>query len=397
LFIANNTGLGSDSGGAVIVNSGGKLDFLGVNVGTKAITLNGGTLTDLTSSLASPITLTASSILSAGATNILMLNGVISDGGNGFGILVSGGGSVGFSNVNTYTGPTIIDAGNLILIGAGSIASSSGLINNGSFDISGTNSGALVNSYSGNGTITLGNQVLTNASAPITQVSTTTTTTTTTTATNILAQVTVTTKVSTEAPTAAPVAGTATVSNSTDFGATKVVSTTPVSTTTTTTTSATTPTTTTTATSAPEPTLAATSVAAVAQVVTEFQASPVSLASTSPVNTQAPVNAPTSVATTSSGPTVSAVPPASQKPPPAPPVIVSKPIPKDSADSGDRTLALVKPPTVANDSPKQIARSDVRVTTTTVAAGVAMQKVEPIKPSSTAFYNQAISGLWNAR
>jgi len=58
---------------------------------------------------------------------------------------------------------------------------------------------------------------------------------------------------------------------------------------------------------------------------------------------------------------------------------------------------LVKPPTVANDSPKQPARSDVRVTTTTVAAGVAMQKVEPIKPSSTAFYNQAISGLWNAR
>jgi hypothetical protein len=129
-------------------------------------------------------------------------------------------------------------------------------------------------------------------------------------------------------------------------------------------------------------------------VVTESQTSAVSLANTQ--SSTATVT-PTTTLASPAGPTVTKVASASQVAAPASPVIVSKPVPKDSADAGDRTLALVKPPVETSEPPKQSSRSDIRVTTTTVAGGVAVQKVEPIKPSSTEFYNQVISGLWNAK
>src|SRR6202041_1624974 len=66
-----------------------------------------------------------------------------------------------------YTGATLIDAGaTLALAGAGSIAATSGVADNGTFDISATSSGASVQTLSGIGTVVLGNQTLalTNAS-----------------------------------------------------------------------------------------------------------------------------------------------------------------------------------------------------------------------------------------
>lgn len=72
------------------------------------------------------------------------------------------GGGVTLTNTHSYTGATIIDArADLLLSGNGSIASSSGVANNGTLDISGTASGASIATLSGTGTILLGTRTLT--------------------------------------------------------------------------------------------------------------------------------------------------------------------------------------------------------------------------------------------
>jgi hypothetical protein len=185
-------------------------------------------------------------------------------------------------------------------------------------------------------------------------------------------------------PVSAPTVGATVVSNSTDIASSNTASNSFL---------ASTPTSTQSTTSA-ESISVTTNLQSQNPVVTDSQTSAISLANT---QSSFATVAPTTTATSTSGPTVTKVVSASQVAAPASPVIVSKPVPKDNADSGDRTLALVKPPVEASEPPKQPTRNDVRVTTTTVASGVAVQKVDPIKPSSTEFYNQVISGLWNAK
>ncbi|BBU30805.1 hypothetical protein BTHE68_45390 [Burkholderia sp. THE68] len=71
------------------------------------------------------------------------------------------GGSVTFTGVNTYTGATHIGAGaTLALAGAGSIAASSGVSNDGVFDISGLAADTAVTSLSGSGQVALGARTL---------------------------------------------------------------------------------------------------------------------------------------------------------------------------------------------------------------------------------------------
>jgi autotransporter-associated beta strand protein len=65
------------------------------------------------------------------------------------------------SGVNGYSGVTTITAGTLALSGAGNIASSSSVIATGTFDISGTSSGASIQTLSGSGIVTLGARTLT--------------------------------------------------------------------------------------------------------------------------------------------------------------------------------------------------------------------------------------------
>lgn len=73
-----------------------------------------------------------------------------------------GGGAVVFTAEQRYTGSTTIDAGSVMgLDGSGSIASSSQLIDNGTFDISGTTAGASIQSLTGSGQVTLGGSTLT--------------------------------------------------------------------------------------------------------------------------------------------------------------------------------------------------------------------------------------------
>ncbi|WP_295447548.1 S8 family serine peptidase, partial [uncultured Thiodictyon sp.] len=80
-------------------------------------------------------------------------------GGTG-GVTVNGGYQA-LSGVNTYTGQTLINGGTLALTGAGSIASSGGVVDNGIFDISGTTNGATIAALFGNGVVALGAQSLT--------------------------------------------------------------------------------------------------------------------------------------------------------------------------------------------------------------------------------------------
>jgi autotransporter-associated beta strand protein len=85
-------------------------------------------------------------------------NGVISGGGA---VQQNGAGTTTLTAVNTYGGGTTISAGTLALSGSGSIASSSGLIDNGAFDISGTAAGTSIKNLSGTGSVGLGSQTLT--------------------------------------------------------------------------------------------------------------------------------------------------------------------------------------------------------------------------------------------
>ncbi|MFJ1470636.1 ESPR-type extended signal peptide-containing protein, partial [Massilia orientalis] len=81
---------------------------------------------------------------------------------DGFGGVNVAGGTQVLSGTNTYFGTTSIDQGGaLALSGSGSIALSSGVANNGVFDIAATDNGAQVNSLSGSGTVWLGGQTLT--------------------------------------------------------------------------------------------------------------------------------------------------------------------------------------------------------------------------------------------
>ncbi len=73
----------------------------------------------------------------------------------------TGTGTLTLSGTNTYSGATTVTAGTLALTGTGSLASSSKVVATGTFDISGTTSGASIVSLDGAGTVTLGSKALT--------------------------------------------------------------------------------------------------------------------------------------------------------------------------------------------------------------------------------------------
>lgn len=110
-----------------------------------------------------PLATTAGGPLIVRADNVpLGLAGVISGSGG----LQINGGAVQLSATNTYTGSTSIDRGQLLISGPGSIASSSGVQNDGLFDISRAWGPVTIQSLAGVGVVSLGdnNLVLSNAS-----------------------------------------------------------------------------------------------------------------------------------------------------------------------------------------------------------------------------------------
>ncbi|MDR3462171.1 MAG: autotransporter domain-containing protein [Beijerinckiaceae bacterium] len=103
-------------------------------------------------------------------------SGTISATLAGSGYLSENNGTIVLSGINTYTGPTHIatmfnSAGTVALSGAGSIASSSGVVNYGTLDISATNAGASIQALSGTGQVALGAKTLTITAATFTNFS----------------------------------------------------------------------------------------------------------------------------------------------------------------------------------------------------------------------------------
>jgi fibronectin-binding autotransporter adhesin len=94
------------------------------------------------------------------------MSGVISGAGGLTFTNSSSGGGVTLTNTNTYQGATTVNGGaTLALSGTGSIAASSGVADNGIFDISASTAGASIRSLSGGGSVALGNQYLTLSNA----------------------------------------------------------------------------------------------------------------------------------------------------------------------------------------------------------------------------------------
>ncbi|HSM95991.1 MAG TPA: autotransporter domain-containing protein [Rhizomicrobium sp.] len=170
--------------GALLFDYAGTQTAGGTISGTGSVEVIGGTVVETgADSLGGPVTIDSGATLQwgdgtgpaymTGTGNAVVDNGalVLSFGGGGVGgtIPISGTGSVtlqsgSFNNagVSTYTGATTIDSGALLLLtGSGSIADSSGVSDDGIFDISGTTAGASITGLTGSGSVSLGGQLLT--------------------------------------------------------------------------------------------------------------------------------------------------------------------------------------------------------------------------------------------
>ena len=135
------------------------------NHGTELLTFDGGILKAAadTSDFLSGLTSTSTEIAAGGA--FIDRNGyavTIIPGLDGAGGLTKQGtGTLTLTGVNTYFGETVVSAGTLALSGSGSIASSSGLKVDGTFDISAINGNvSYVYGLSGTGTVALGGKSL---------------------------------------------------------------------------------------------------------------------------------------------------------------------------------------------------------------------------------------------
>lgn len=113
---------------------------------------------------ASIVTLSGDGTVSLGDKTLTVTNGSTTFAGtiDGAGNFIIAGGTQTLSGENTYTGKTTVNAAaTLALIGTGSIADSSEVQADGTFDISGTSAGAEIVTLSGSGNVALGAQTLT--------------------------------------------------------------------------------------------------------------------------------------------------------------------------------------------------------------------------------------------
>jgi fibronectin-binding autotransporter adhesin len=143
------TGIGNIAASSSVADNG-TFDISGTNSGTSVQSLSGG----------------SGGLVVLGSQTLTLTNAADIFSGNiaGAGGLTISGGTETLAGTNSYTGATTIGGGaTLALSGAGSIAASSGVSDNGIFDISATTSGASVQSLSGGagGLVVLGNQTLT--------------------------------------------------------------------------------------------------------------------------------------------------------------------------------------------------------------------------------------------
>jgi autotransporter-associated beta strand protein len=159
--IADNNPCGCTTGPGALEKVGtGMLTLSGTNTYSGGTTITAGTLQlgngGTTGSILGDVVNNAT--LAFNRSNAYQFDGAISGSGA---VQQISSGTTTLTAVNTYAGATTIGAGTLALSGAGSIGNSSGVIDNGTFDISATTAGTSIKNLSGAGLVTLGNQTLT--------------------------------------------------------------------------------------------------------------------------------------------------------------------------------------------------------------------------------------------
>jgi autotransporter-associated beta strand protein len=113
--------------------------------------------TTATMTISARITVTGDPVFDVASGTTTTVSSAIADGAAAGDIVVTGGGTLALTAVNTYTGPTTINAAStLALLGSGSIGGSSAVANNGVLDLTGaTSTVTLVGTYTQGSTGTL--------------------------------------------------------------------------------------------------------------------------------------------------------------------------------------------------------------------------------------------------
>ncbi len=152
--------------GGTTIDAGAKLFLTGAGAiaSSSVVTANGTFDISTASSTANIKTLAGNGTVELGNGQLAITAGSTTFGGviQGAGSLVVSGGTQTLAGVNSYTGFTLINSGaTLSLNGAGSIATSSGVDSNGTFDISGVAlGGTSIRTLGGSGSVVLGANTL---------------------------------------------------------------------------------------------------------------------------------------------------------------------------------------------------------------------------------------------
>jgi autotransporter-associated beta strand protein len=151
--------------GGTFVGAGANLSISSANnIGTGGLDLVGSSTmsatltTTATMTIANSITVAGDSVFDVASGTTTTISSPIIDGSSAGDVIVQGGGTLALTAANTYSGPTYINSGSaLALSGAGSIASSSGLTNNGTFNITGKTGNVSIANYTqgSSGTLTM--------------------------------------------------------------------------------------------------------------------------------------------------------------------------------------------------------------------------------------------------
>ncbi len=112
---------------------------------TFSLAINGGIAATATASFAVDIVLGASQSWLVGSGQTLTVNGVVSDGGNGFGLTKDGRGALVLTNpANSFSGPVTIDGGSIIVTSQGSLGTGTSAVVVTGNSLRGDGGGALV-------------------------------------------------------------------------------------------------------------------------------------------------------------------------------------------------------------------------------------------------------------